>query len=241
MEKLIPAKVIRISSEIAQQIADFTALNETGSVSLLVVNNICVGLDTAINNARKPTFNLIEQDDGETFTPPPPPGSDGEPFNRETIYNMIKTHGPIAGIQIGDMLKIGRKKANIRARISVLIQDMRKKGFVTRANDNKYTVTSKPFIAKRKAPHSKPVRLLITEDNIIAVLRKADYAMKTIEVCDALGLDRKKGGVRAKVTRLLRGDMAKTGKIIVNERGGGQSTYELSNDTKVIETVLAAR
>jgi hypothetical protein len=247
--KMLSAKVIRVSPEIAQQIGDCVAMNPTIQViGLLLVNDICVGVDTSIGS-RKPTLNVVESEsdvvreaqrdyvraakkargiDGHI---PPSPESDGEPFNKESIYNMIKEHGPIASIQIGDMLNIGRKKTPIRRKISQFIQDLIKTRNIIRENDNRYVISAKAFRRSSIPVYHKgttPIRILLTEESILGVLRQSTFPMKTVEICDALGIDRKKGSARSRATKLLRNDLFTASKIIINEKGGGHSTYEIA-------------
>src|ERR1019366_9283394 len=164
--KMLSAKVIRISSEIAQQISDYVAMNPTiQTIGLLLVNDICVGVDTSIGNRlTKPNLNVVEQErsekappwafrsDDAAFIPPPTPENDGTPFNKESIYNMIKEHGPIAAIQLGDRLNIGRKKTSIRRKISQFIKELIKTRNIIRGGDNRYVISETAYRPHKAAP-----------------------------------------------------------------------------------------
>ena len=225
--KMIPARVIRISAEIAQQAADYIALNSKDTVSLLIVNDICVGIDTAIE------IKTVSIRHSKVVNIEPIQEIISQEFTAETIYKIIKADGPISTSQISERFSL-TGKSSTKQKLYQIIHSLHKEGYLIR-NENFYTTSNKPYTTKKK----KRIKMRVvtnsikSEDvSINSILRILETMTKPItmfEICSLLKINRK-NRLRAKVTRLLRTEMAPNGLISVNEKAGGRSTYQLTEE-----------
>lgn len=236
--KMVPAKVVRISAEIAQQAADFAIANSTGTVALLLVNDICVGIDTSviIPQKRQPVLRIIDET----------PIRQKTSFSNASVYEIIKTDGPITTTQLASRFGI----VGNRNKLYQAVHGLKKEGYLDRNEvTGCYTITDliyKTNGRKNRATLAKirAKEMPITQDNILQVLHDSKDPMQTFDICNALRL-KSKSKQRPKVTRLLRNEMLSENLIYVNQHGGGKSTYELTDlgrektdDIKVVSPIL---
>ena len=69
----------------------------------------------------------------------------------------------------------------------------------------------------------------VSINSILRILETMTKPITMFEICSLLKINRK-NRLRAKVTRLLRTEMAPNGLISVNEKAGGRSTYQLTEE-----------
>ena len=239
--KMVPAKVVRISAEIAQQAADFAIANSTGTVALLLVNDICVGIDTSVivPQKRQPVLRIIDET----------PIRQSAALTNASVYEIIKRDGPITTTQLAARLGV----TGNRQKLYQAVHGLKKEGYLDRDEDSGYTVTDLAYETngrKRRAPpraKTNAKELPVTQDNILSILHSSAEPMLTFDICSALRL-KSKSKQRPKVTKFLRNEMLSENLITINERPGGKSTYELTqlgkekaDDIKVISTVLRTK
>ena len=242
----IEAEVVSFPLSIVQQAITEAREKNSGMVSFLVVNGICVGTTTA---AATPNFRVVEPTIEEqqaqftdlirNITPvtpdveltEPPTESDlkitPDNITPDNIFKIIKENDQVTITDIGDILNLSPDSFNHRSTVRRIVKKLVSNGMVVGSNTYSVVTTEEPitmptYVARR------PYKMRPSAENIIKVMSEEPMSVKTI--CDKMRIGRSDISERMRVGNIIRisliADMGLV-KIVEGDKNG--KLYALSN------------
>lgn len=237
---LAPYRDVLIDADLLQQALDYLTVSHGEVVRLMVANDRCIGIATG---KRAPLVAQARLMPAPVLSLPAP--------NRLTLKTITKdmvlavfSADPIRTLIVADKLGIDRKDTQLRSKVTKLVADLREEGAVRRAHGkpNFYVRSAvRPLVKapqkkrvkapqKKVAAKSKVTRKDVTEDSILAQMRKHTGPMISMMISDSFGIPHGASSVRTKVSELLLA-MRTSGVIKeMPQKTKGHRAYVISQD-----------
>lgn len=224
--KLIAASLVYVEAEFIEQAVAHMKMTKATSVPLLVMNNVCVGIDTAPGH-----LMLTHEPVVKVAVPKAAPSESTDPglssVNEEVVLQAVKALGSATTRQVGDHLEIDGANVPLRGKVGRMIAKLRLSGAIRGAPGKKDHV----IIAKKGTQKARKATPTLTPEIVLGVLNGSD-PLPSIEISDKLGLSREDGKARVKVGKILAELLTRKSIEIVEQRGTIR-IYKQTQDDKI--------